>query len=63
LVVAFYAAFLFWGAAYRQRRYTNLSSLFAKGFFAVSVFRFGLKISLLVLWRFVFYRFVFVIGS
>jgi len=54
---------LFWAAGYRQRRYTNLSALFAKGFFVVSVFRFGFKISFLVLWHIGFYRFVFVIGS
>jgi len=54
---------LLWAAGYRQRRYANLAASFAKGFFAVSVFRFHFKISLLVLWRFVFYRFVFVIGS
>jgi len=34
-------------AGYRQCRYANLSASFAKGFFAVSVFRFELKINLL----------------
>jgi len=59
----FSLSLLFWAAGYRQRRYANLAASFAKGFFAVSVFRFHFKISLLVLWRFVFCCFVFVIGS
>jgi hypothetical protein len=57
----FSLSLLFSAAGYRQRRYTNLSASFAKGFFVVSVFRFGFKISFVVLWRFGFYRFVFVL--